>query len=112
VAKTDTQSLSVTGGMRMDPVQTVEAFSVWSRMNLGWRDVVTDAERGLLYVRVGSSRVVRKLIIRLNALDLYDIEIGKMDKRTYDWVVEGQKFDLYAEQLADAAISLLGEVAG
>jgi hypothetical protein len=106
------ESLSVKGGMQMDVAQAAALFGPYERMNLGWRDAVRDDARGLLMVRIGSSRVVRKLIIRLNALDLYDIEIGRMNKRTFEWVVEGQVENLYAEQVAEQAIVLHGKVAG
>lgn len=104
------ESISVAGGKAMNAQAAVAAFSAGSRMNLGWRDAVQDEARGLLYVRIGSSRTVRKLIIRLNGLDLYDIEIGRMNRRTFEWVVEGQVANVYADQLAEAAVSLHGKV--
>ncbi len=106
------QSLSESPGRALDPAQVIAALPPGARMNLGWRDAVADAPRGLLMARIGSGRVLRKLIIRLNGADLYDIEIGRMNRRTLDWIVEGQVHDLYADQLAEAAIRLHGQVAG
>jgi hypothetical protein len=106
------QSLIESPGRVIDPAQVIAALSPWSRMNLGWRDAVADVPNGRVIARIGSNRVVRKLIVRLNAADLYDVEIGKMHRRSFEWIVEGQVLNVGAEQLAEAAIALHGQVAG
>lgn len=103
-------SITEQPGRAIDGQQVLAALPPMARMNLGWRDAVIDAERGVLMARIGSGRVLRKLIIRLNGADLYDIEIGRMHRRSYEWIVEGQTHGIYAEQLADAAIRLHARV--
>lgn len=106
------QSLIEQPGRVIDPAQVIAAISPMSRINLGWRDAVVDAEGGRVIARIGSGRVLRKVIIRLNGADLYDVEIGRAHRRSYEWIIEGQELNVHAEQLANVAITMHGQVAG
>jgi hypothetical protein len=41
-------------------------------------------------------------VIKLNAFDLYDIEIGRVHRRTLEWIPEAQTRDIYADDLDQA----------
>lgn len=42
------------------------------------------------------------LVIKVNQYDLYDIEIGRVHRRTLDWIPEAQTRDIYTEDLDQA----------
>ena len=46
------QSLIEQPGRVIDPAQVVAVLSPWSRMNLGWRDAVVDADNGRVVARL------------------------------------------------------------
>lgn len=89
-----------------DHRETIAQIGKGARMNLGARDFVQDDANGLLQFRIGDGRVHRKALVILTADDLYAVEIGRVDRRTFDWIVEANAQGVYADQLADTLIRL------
>lgn len=75
-------------------------------MSCGARDFVCDDANGLLMFRVGSGRVLRKVLVRLCPDDTYAVEVGRMHRRSFEWITEGQETGIYAEQLPAAVLRL------
>lgn len=98
------------GGVAADHRVTLDQIGRGALMNLGARDYVHDDPNGMIMFRIGSGRVVRKAIIVLNGNDLYNLEIGRMNRKTLDWVTEATRRDVGAGQLAEALLSMHGEV--
>jgi hypothetical protein len=48
----------------------------------------------------------RKIIIRLNGDDHYDLEYGKIKGRGRRWVVLGRRFGIWAEALGDVLVEM------
>lgn len=65
--------------------------------NVGARDIV-DLGDGVMF-RIGIGNPPYKAIIKLNASDTYDIEIGYT--RNFDWTITYQVSDIYADQLGE-----------
>lgn len=97
-------------GVPADARVTRAQIGAGALMNLGARDYVRDDPNGMLMFRIGSKRLVRKAIIVLNGSDLYDVEIGRLDRKTLDWVTEATRRDVFADQLAEALLQMHGEV--
>lgn len=53
-------------------------------------------------IYLGAGFRKRRLVIKLNPKDLYDIEIGRIHRRTLDWIPEAQTRDIYADDLDQA----------
>ncbi|QWF78671.1 hypothetical protein [Amycolatopsis sp. CA-230715] len=59
-------------------------------------------EDGLLFVFGPDSRTkIRKVIVKLNHLDLYEVEVGFLRKSSNEWVVVEQVSNVDAEVLAE-----------
>ena len=63
-----------------------------------------------IYLDAGTRK--RRLIIKLNTSDLYDIEIGHVHRTSFAWVVDGQTLDIAAENLDQALRDLYDHVRG
>jgi hypothetical protein len=66
------------------------------------RNVIRTEDRIMVDIYLGAGIRKRRLVIKLNQSDLYDIEIGRMHRRTLDWIPEAQARDIYADQLDQA----------
>jgi hypothetical protein len=44
----------------------------------------------------------RRLVIKINQSDLYDIENGRVHLRTFQWIPEAQMRDIHVKQLDQA----------
>ena len=77
-----------------------DQISTSTKMACGARVAMADGN-AYLHFQVGSSRPVRKIIIRLNGLDLYDIELVKINNRTFETAVEQTISSVYAEDLSN-----------
>lgn len=80
------------------------------RMNLGARDFVSIEPDKTLMFRIGSSRVVRKAFVTLDASDTYTVRIGRMDRQTLDWIEEAERSLVYVDKLGDTLIRMHDEV--
>lgn len=100
------RSVSTMTGRQADARTTRNQITPGVLMSCGARDFVSDNANGLLMFRVGSGRVLRKVLVRLLPHDLYAVEVGRMDRRTFEWIVEDQRFDVPAESLARAVLEL------
>jgi hypothetical protein len=99
-----------TTGQPADHRVTIAQIGQGALMNLGARDYIHDDKNGYLHFRIGPGHIVRKAIIVLNALDLYDVEIGHMNRRTYEWIPDATATDIDAAQLAETLLRMHGEV--
>lgn len=78
----------------------------WIGMGASPRNVVRCQDGLQVDIYLGAGTHKRKLIIKLNASDLYDIEIGRLARRTLDWIPEAQTLGVFADQL-DSALQVL-----
>lgn len=76
----------------------------WTWIAMGAKPAtVVRTEDGLMVdIFLGAGTRKRRLIVKLNSSDLYDIEIGRIHRRTLDWIVEAQTRDVYCDQLDQA----------
>lgn len=75
----------------------------WTWIGMGARPVVRTTDHLSIDIFLGAGTRKRRLIIKLNANDLYDIEIGRLHRRSLDWIIDGQTLDVGAESL-DASL--------
>lgn len=56
----------------------------------------------MMDIYLGAGKRKRRLVIKLNQADLYDIEIGRLHTRTFEWIIVGQTRSIHAEDLDQA----------
>jgi hypothetical protein len=95
-------------GFAADHRVTLAQIGKWNRAACGARDYVHDDKTGMVMFRVGSNRAVRKVVVKLTPADTYSVEVGHMNRKTLDWVVEDQALDVQAEDLG-ATVRRLGD---
>ena len=49
-----------------------------------------------------------RITIKLNDMDLYDIQAGHMNRRTFDWIVDAEESDVYVEDLVRFLDGIIG----
>jgi hypothetical protein len=78
--------------------------SMWTWIGMGARSrsVITMADGLMVDIYLGAGIRKRRLVIKLNQRDLYDIEIGRFDRRGFEWIAEAQHRDIYCDQLDQA----------
>lgn len=100
-------------GVEFDPqVAIAQAIgSLGVRMNLGVRmdTIVYSAQDGWVTFRIGSGRVHRVATVVYTPMDLYDVEISRINLRTLEVTIEAQETGVFGDQLADALIRLHDE---
>jgi hypothetical protein len=76
----------------------------WTWIGMGAKpSTVIRTKDGLMVdIYLGAGFRKRHLVIKLNAYDLYDIEIGRVHRRTLEWIPEAQTRDIYADDLDQA----------
>lgn len=74
----------------------------WIAMGAKPRTVIRTKDGLMVDIYLGAGFRKRHLVIKLNPYDLYDIEIGRVHRRTLDWIPEAQTRDIYAEDLDQA----------
>jgi hypothetical protein len=109
----DTMTDSITpisemAGIAADRRVTLAQIGQGNLMACGARDIVYDDKNGMVMFRVGGGRTLRKVIVKLTPADTYSVERGHLNRNTYEWVVDEQEHDVYAEQLG-ATVRRLGD---
>jgi hypothetical protein len=66
------------------------------------RNVIRTEDGLMVDIYLGAGFRKRRLVIKVNQSDLYDIEIGRAHRRTLAWIPEAQTRDIHAEQLDQA----------
>lgn len=101
---TNTATITETPGRHLD-VNTLWNYQVdrWTWIGMGAKPVVHTDDHLSVDIYLGAGTRKRRLIIKLNARDLFDIEIGHLHRRSLDWIIDGQTLDIDAENL-DAAL--------
>jgi hypothetical protein len=88
-----------------------DANVIWSQHVNRWTWIamgamprnVTRTEDGLMVdIYLGAGIRKRRLVIKVNQSDLYDIENGRVHRRTFEWIPEAQMRDIHVEQLDQA----------
>src|SRR5262245_44536871 len=76
----------------------------WTWIGMGAKlSTVMPTKDGLMVnIYLGAGFRKRRLVIKLNPYDLYDIEIGRLHRRTLEWIPEAQTRDIYADDLDQA----------
>lgn len=95
---------------RSDSRVTIRQIGGDTLAAIGARDYVQSDAAGWLHFRVGSGRRVRKVTITLTAADTYDVEVGRMDRKTYEWISEARAENVYADNLGGTVYRLFVEV--
>jgi len=91
----------------------MDANTAWAqipagvKMALGARQPVGGADS--LHFRVGSNRTLDKIVVKLNGLDLYDLEMVRIARGTYDVKTLAERANVDADALGR---TILGMVEG
>jgi hypothetical protein len=77
---------------------------LWTWIGMGAKpSTVIRNEDGLMVdIYLGAGFRKRHLVIKVNRYDLYDIEIGRLHRRTLEWIPEAQTRNIYADDLDQA----------
>lgn len=78
----------------------------WIGMGANPRSIVRTEDGMMVDIYLGAGTRKRRLIIKLNAADRYDIEIGRLHRTTLEWIPEAQTLGVYCDGL-DAALQAL-----
>lgn len=93
--------------MEMDHNVLWSQITLATKMRLGVEtDSICRSEDSLSFGIAGRKR--QRFRIRLNGRDLYDITLGHLDRRTFDWVEDGQAVDVDVTELNAALLRLAG----
>ena len=71
----------------------------WIAMGAMLSNVICTEDGLMVDIYLGTGTRKRRLVIKLNKWDLYDIEIGHVHPRTLDWIPEAQTRDIYGDEL-------------
>ncbi len=106
------ESITATKGSPADALTIWKQVNVWTWIGMGARaSRVIRCEDGIrVAIYLGAGTHKRTLIIKLNGADLYDIEIGRVRRSDFEWIVEAQDRDIYAEDLGRALRDLYDSV--
>ncbi len=74
----------------------------WIAMGAKPRTVIHTKDGLMVDIYLGAGFRKRRLVIKINKYDLYDIEIGRVHRRTLEWIPEAQTRDIYTEDLDQA----------
>ncbi|MBV9011231.1 MAG: hypothetical protein JO272_04140 [Pseudonocardiales bacterium] len=75
--------------------------NLWTWIGMGAKPhTITHTQDGLMVdIYLGAGFCKRRLVIKVNRYDLYDIEIGRIHRRTLEWIPVAQTRDVYADDL-------------
>lgn len=96
-------------GSPADSRVTLAQIGRGNLMACGARDLATDNSTGMVMFRVGPERAKRKVIVKLMPSDTYAVERGHLDRKTWEYVVDEQEFDVFCDQLGET-VRRLGDV--
>jgi hypothetical protein len=99
------RSITAEEGRSTDPnIIWFDHVSRWTWIVMGAkpRTVVFIRDGLMVDIYMGSGIRKRRLVIKVNGRDLYDIEIGRLHRRTREWIPEAQTRDIYCDQLDEA----------
>jgi hypothetical protein len=82
----------------------------WTWIGMGAKLVARGQDHLALDIHLGAGTRTRRLIIKLNGDDLYDIEIGHLTRRTLEWVIDAQVLNVHAEDLDGALRGLYDDL--
>lgn len=93
-------SITDTKGSAVD-VNTIwnDHVARYTWIGMGTKPVCRGEDHLSLDIYLGAGTRKRRLIIKLNVSDLYDIEIGHLHRRSLDWIIDAQVLDIDAENL-------------
>lgn len=74
----------------------------WIAMGARSRNVIYTEDGPMVDIYLGAVFRKRRLAIKVNQSDLYDIEIGRVHRRTFERIPEAQMRDIHVEQLDQA----------
>jgi hypothetical protein len=106
------QSITETKGLPLDVnILWNDHVDRWTWAGMGAKPVVRTTDHISIDIYLGAGSRKRRLIIKLNTNDLYDIEIGRLHRRSLDWIIEGQSLDIDAGNLDTALRNLYDQLA-
>lgn len=85
-----------------DPQTIAQQIGQRTRMEIGCRDYVGMPDGLMFSYGPRSRKKYRKIIIKLNGADLYEVEAGYMDRTTLEYHVVARESDIFAESLAES----------
>ncbi|MFD6073254.1 hypothetical protein, partial [Amycolatopsis lurida] len=92
------------GEIRMadaDPQVIKEQLGAALRTEISARNLI-DMEDGLMFLFGSAGTKLRKILIKLNGSDLYEVEVGYVSRGTWQWTVVAQESDVHVEDLRDS----------
>jgi hypothetical protein len=81
----------------IDAVATQHLISLFTLRTIGARDLVID-DTGVFAFFYGKTGRVQ---IRLTGTDVYLVEVGHVDRRTFEWVIDRWQNDVAASDLRE-----------
>ena len=91
------------GEVRMadaDPQVIKEQLGAALRAEISARNLI-GMDDGLMFLFGPAGRKFRKILIKLNGRDLYEVEVGYVSRDAYQWIVVAQESDVHVEDLRD-----------
>lgn len=76
-------------------------------LEVGARDLVFMRDGVMFAFGPESETKYRKIIVKLNGMDLYEVEVGFLWRPALDWMVVEQESDAYAEDLPETVRRLV-----
>jgi hypothetical protein len=93
--------------MEMDHNALWAQITLATKMRLGTgTGSIYRSDDSLMFGIAGRKR--QRFKIRLNGPDLYDITLGHLNRRTFDWTEDGQATDVDVTELNAALLRLAG----
>jgi hypothetical protein len=99
-------------GCPADHHATLKHIGPGALLRLGAREHVYDDPDGVLMLRIGSERVLRKAIIKLTPADTYVVEVGHIDRRKFEWISEEVVAGICCDALAETLLLVHNRAAG
>ena len=82
-------------------LQQINAGDFWARARWGVKTALSTERHGAPALMLNCTKGI-KIIVRLNANDTYDVEVGRMGRgvERFDYKVAAEASEVYAEDLA------------
>jgi hypothetical protein len=95
------------GEKQMNAQIAWQQISISTKMAIGARHPMNDDGKGLIF-QVGSGSK-KKMVVRLNAMDLYDVQLVTWNSRTFQVVELGSATDVGCEELSETVYRLCNQ---